>query len=337
MAAPQPPPGPSPPGASPFLPEGTDPLHVAAGACRWLAAGDRPPEGAVPRVLAHLCAVCVRCTDQVLALLEAGELPAPARGDRPDSAPGGAGSPHPSSLPELETIRAAWEADIATAPGRLAALSALPRLNRLDKVRSDPEFRTLWLWKLVVSRTRGTEQAEERRELAELALAIADALDSATPAAMARDCAAASRVVLAWEHLKAGGVAAARSLLHEARGHAEKGSCEPILQAQIGFAAAACLLAEDRPHEAIDSLWQALDASCDAADLEIAGDVLVHLGLALHRLGESAEACGALAAGLSLGGAPDPTTRSHALSLLRQIQHHRRRQQAADNSEEVDR
>jgi hypothetical protein len=185
------------------------------------------------------------------------------------------------------------------APGLWNQIVALPYHRQLAAVRAEPSYQT-WGFALWVLRLSGTSSAAEPRraaQLANLGLAVADALAPAYDQDWIEDLAALALARLGHARREMGELAAANDAFDQARERRAAGTEGPSIEAEILSLEALLRRDERRLEDAIGLLGRVHEICTeqdeteeDAHDPHLGGAALLHQAWCLYHLGRKGEA-----------------------------------------------
>jgi hypothetical protein len=180
------------------------------------------------------------------------------------------------------------------APGLWNQIAALPYQRQLAAVRAEPSYQTWGFALLVLRLSGGSAAAEPKRaaQLANLGLAVAEALGPAYDQAWIEDLAALALACLGDARREMGELAAANDAFDQARERRAAGTEGPSIEAEI-LSLEALLRRDERRLEAAIGLLGRVHEICteqdeteeDAYDPHLGGAALVHQAWCLYHLG----------------------------------------------------
>jgi tetratricopeptide (TPR) repeat protein len=189
------------------------------------------------------------------------------------------------------------------APGLWSQIAALPYQRQMAAVRSEPSYQT-WgfaVWLLRLGASSASAQPKCAAQLANLGLAVADALDPAYDQDWIEDLAASALACLGNARREMGELAAANDAFDQARERRAAGTEGPSIEAEV-LALEALLRRDERRLEDAVGLLGRVHAICterddteeDAYDPHLGGAALVHQAWCLYHLSRRDEALAAL-------------------------------------------
>ncbi|MDP9121643.1 MAG: hypothetical protein M3O15_09810 [Acidobacteriota bacterium] len=268
------------------------------------------------RIESHLrtgCAVCQVTVDSLLPGLEEGDAVAAVEPAAPRPSTEAPDRSLASQAPEagvswdrfftrLEQHLALITFEKDAAPRLLRELVRYPPAERRRAVRARPRFQTLALCDLLLERS-GEESFRDpaaATELAELAVAVAVALDARYYGAVAQDLKARAWAFLGDARRANSDLAGAEQALALAETLAEEGSADPLEEAKLLDLKASLLGDQGRLEEAAEVLELVTDIYDEVRDLHRKGCTLIRQGLFLGYAGRSGQAVELIPEGLTL-------------------------------------